>query len=74
MLPKADGRAVKHWRSGAAIVGILATNSYGSRLMAGVLLEHRGPRARCAGVLALIHPDAALGVIVAGRAEHDHFV
>lgn len=67
------------WRSGAAIVGILNTDSYGARLMARFLHKHGwAARAVCWGVLgyeccallALIHPTVALGFIVIGAVLH----
>ena len=68
------------WRSGAAIVGILSTDSYGSRLLAGFLHRHHWAAvAVCWGVLgyeccgplvALINPTAALGFMVVGATMH----
>lgn len=68
------------WRSGEAIVGILSTDSYGSRLISGFLHRHRwAALAVCWGVLgyescgpllAVITPNAALGFIVIGATMH----
>lgn len=68
------------WRSGAAIVGILNTDSYGARFVSGFLSKHRwAARAVCWGVLgyecggplvALIDPRATLGFIVVGTVLH----
>jgi len=68
------------WRSGAAIVGILDTEAYGSHAIASFLRKHVwAARAvcwcvlgyECCGpMLALIHPTLALAFIIVGVAMH----
>jgi hypothetical protein len=68
------------WRNGAAIVGILNTDSYGSRMVTGYLSKHGwAARAVCWSVLgyecggplvALIDTRTALGFIVIGTMLH----
>ncbi len=68
------------WRSGAAIAGILSTNSYGSRILSRFFLKyHWAARTACWGVfcyeccgplLVWIHPGAALAFIAIGVTLH----